>query len=179
MPPAATSSVTNGITTYYVPVPGGNLYYIFAFGIAVAYGIILIMAILLTIVVYWMSDMVPEDFVKIGKCKRWTAVFTKILPPIIILIHWIILLLILVFWVMILMGSCEVTQPSSTIFGFNSLKYGRDSFVLNLVTSIIWVLLHYGGAIYRDITYTEPFMYSPDIGETSAFKSLVLKKLGP
>ena len=50
---------------------------------------------------------------------------------------------------------------------------------LNIVNSIVWILLHYGGAIIRAMTYVEPFMYSPEVGNPNFFKTLMLKRLGP
>ena len=44
------------------------------------------------------------------------------------------------------------------------VDYRKDVEILNLVNSIIWILLHYGGSIIREMTYQEPFMYSPDTG---------------
>ena len=55
----------------------------------------------------------------------------------------------------------------------------KDVEILNLVNSIIWILLHYGGSIIREMTYQEPFMYSPDTGAPNCCRTLFLKKLGP
>ena len=63
--------------------------------------------------------------------------------------------------------------------GTENTDYEGDVKVLNLVNSIAWILLHYGGAVVRDMTYQEPFMYSPDTGEPNCFRTLFLKKLGP
>ena len=57
------------------------------------------------------------------------------------------------------------------------VDYRKDVEILNLVNSIMWVLLHYGGSIIREMTYQEPFMYSPDTGAPNCCRTLFLKKL--
>ena len=61
----------------------------------------------------------------------------------------------------------------------NLFKEVNDFEILNLVNSIIWILLHYGGSIIREMTYQQPFMYSPDTGAPNCCRTLFLKKLGP
>ena len=61
----------------------------------------------------------------------------------------------------------------------NIVDYRKDVEILNLVNSIIWILLHYGGSIIREMTYQGPFMYSPDTGAPNCCRTLFLKKLGP
>ena len=70
---------------------------------------------------------------------------------------------------MSLMGGCEISTNSTPGALTDPKQFAKDVNTLNLVNSGIWVLIHYGGGIFREIVYQEPFMYSPDIGTTSAF----------
>ena len=94
--PAATQFTQNNIVYYLVPSPSSNIYGVLATIIALGSLIIMGLSLLLTLVLLWMSDMVPEDFVKISWIKKFSAVTTKIFPPLMVILHWIIGILIIV-----------------------------------------------------------------------------------
>jgi hypothetical protein len=179
-----TSDSTNSTSTddklYDVQESSSNLYSLLAIIIAIVYLILCGLSLMLAMIINHMANQVPEDFLNIGRCKRWLACFTKILPPFFIIIHWVVLLIIIGFWAMVLMKSCPIATTNEVgVVIVNKQKFHNDSYTLNIVNSAIWVLLHYGGAVIRDIMYQEPFMYSPDIGTPGLCKSLLFKKLGP
>lgn len=178
-PPPATSTTEDGVTTYSVPIEGSNLFYLLQWAIAILYFVIGFFALVMCLVTYWLSDMVPDDFMKISTLKKFSAASTKVFPPLNILVHWIIMIVIIIYWIMLIMGTCEVSQKNGAEFGFNPLKYTQDATTLNIVNSIVWFVLHYGFAIIKDMIYTEPFMYAPQVGEKSVFKDVCFRILGP
>jgi hypothetical protein len=118
------------------------------------------LSFILCLVVYSLEDQVPDDFLKMGKCKRFIAVLCKLFPMLFVIIHWVCCVIIVVLWILLFSGDCQISR--STIPGDirNKDKYYNDSFVLNIVTSCLWILIQYGGAIIREVVYKEPFMYS-------------------
>jgi hypothetical protein len=123
--------------------------------------------------------MVPDDFIKVGWFKRTCAMFTKLLPPLNILLHWGIMILIIILWILVGTKHCPISAPTLGGFLHNVLMYADSSFVLAIVNSAFWIFLHYGGAIYRDLIYVEPFMYEPQIGKGGFCKAFFIRKLGP
>jgi hypothetical protein len=142
--------------------------------IGIIYIIILILSLFLTLIIGYMSDMVPEDFLKVGKIKMLLACCCKVFPLIIIFVHWIAFILIIVEWGFL--GSKECIKSNNIV---DPDKYYTESFTLNIVTSAFWIVIHYFGAIMREIMYQEPFMYAPDVGQPSFFRQFFLKRLGP
>lgn len=176
--PTASTKVENNVTYYIVPTSGSNLYNSVAMVIGILYLIIMALSVLLSLILLWLSDLVPEDFVNMGWFKKWTAIVTKIFPPLIVLVHWVVFILIIVFWIGIGIGTCEVSQPATAEYGFNSLKYHDDCITLQIVNSVIFFCLHYVAAIVKDMIYIEPFMYSPIIGKPNIV-DYALKTVGP
>ena len=165
-----------------VQVTEGNIYKTLTLIIAIIYIIYLVLSLFLSCVSNMMSNQTPEDYIKIGTCKKFLACFCKILPPVLILLSWVNFILFVVFWILIAIGKCEYSDsdtPGKFVKPEDYKDYYNDNKVLILVNSCFWVLLHYGGAIVRGMTYVEPFMYSPEIGKPNLLKTLFLKKLGP
>jgi len=167
-------------TTYNIPQKGSsNLLQILQFILAIAYMCVCGLTFILAIIVNYLSNQVPEDFIKIGKCKSFLALFCKCFPPLIVIIHWIIMCIIIGYAVMILLDTCAIT--STTVVGtvISPTQYFIDSRTCLIVSAAIWVFLHYFGAILKDLSYEEPFMYSPRTDESSPFVHMMLKTLGP
>ena len=180
--PAATSNVSTVPTSITMKngqqgTLGTNIYSLLQLVNAILYLLIAVFSIFLVIIINSMANMVPDDFLKMGGCKRFLACFTKILPPLFVLIHYVLMVVVMAIWILILMGSCNYSVPNGAIY-YDELKYYKITYVTNLVTSIIWILLQYVGAIVRDIVYQEPFMYAPTIGKPT-FAGIMLKKVGP
>ena len=162
-----------------VPVTEGNIYKTLTLIIAIIYIIYLVLSLFLSCVSNMMSNQTPEDYIKIGTCKKFLACFCKILPPVLIILSWINFILFVVFWILITVGKCEYSKSITPGKFMDEKDYFNDNKVLILVNSCFWILLHYGGAIVRGMTYVEPFMYSPEIGKPNMIKTLLFKKLGP
>ena len=162
-----------------IKVTEGNIYKTLTLIIAIIYIIYLVLSLFLSCVSNMMSNQTPEDYIKIGTCKKFLACFCKILPPVLILLSWVNFILFVVFWILIAIGKCEYSYSDTPGKFLKPKDYYNDNKVLILVNSCFWVLLHYGGAIVRGMTYVEPFMYSPEIGKPNLLKTLFLKKLGP
>lgn len=169
----------NNINYYSVPMISDNIYKTFAVLIAISYLIIMLFSMLLCIILLWMSNMVPDDFLNMSRIKKAAAVITKVLPPCLVLIHWLIMLLIIIFWIVIVAERCIVTEPFELTYGFNSLRYHNSCITLQIVNTVIFFVLHYVAAVFKDMIYIEPFMYSPQVGEKSMFKNWCLRILGP
>ena len=162
-----------------VKVTEGNIYKTLTLIIAIIYIIYLVLSLFLSCVSNMMSNQTPEDYIKIGTCKKFLACFCKILPPVLIILSWINFILFVVFWILIIVGKCEYSKSITPGKFMDEKDYFNDNKVLILVNSCFWILLHYGGAIVRGMTYVEPFMYSPEIGKPNMIKTLLFKKLGP
>ena len=172
------SSKGNGVkTTDSAGLDALNIFPTIGLILAISYIIILVLSIFLSCVINALSNQLPEDYLNMGKCKRFLACFCKIFPPVLIILSWINFILIIVIWIMLVVNKDYKYTDEKT--GTENTDYEGDVKVLNLVNSIAWILLHYGGAVVRDMTYQEPFMYSPDTGEPNCFRTLFLKKLGP
>jgi len=181
--PAASTSNSSTIPTTIVMKDGTtgekstNIFAIIHIVIAIAYLVIAVLSLFLVLIINNMANMVPDDFLKIGGCKRFLACFTKVFPIMFILIHYLIMVAILAEWALYLIGSCNYAVPNGATY-YDETKYYKTVYVLNLVTTIFWAFLQYIGAIIRDVVYQEPFMYSPTVGKPS-FSSIMLKKIGP
>jgi len=181
-----TYNITKNITTtsarpsnpnqvYSVEQSSSNILEMLQMIIAFAYLGILALTFLLAIIVGCLSNQLPEDYMKFGKCKRCLAMLCKILPIMIVVIHWIIMFLIIGLWAMMLTDTCFDSRIN--IYGNNQYYYA--SLTCLFVTSAVWVFLHCFGSVLKDLSYVEPFMYSPQIEGSSTFMHVVLKTLGP
>ena len=178
--PPTTMKVVDNVNVYTVPQVSSNSYKTLADVIAIIYLIIMFLALILTVVLFWLSDLVPDDFLNMGWVKRGAAITTKIFPPIIVLMHWLILILVIVYWIILGTESCKVSEPAtSSVFDFNVLKYHQLCVNLQIVNSIVAFVLHFGFAILKDMLYIEPFMYSPQVGKTGKCRDITLRVLGP
>lgn len=172
-------TTSNNVDLTKVQVTEGNIYKTLTLIIAIIYIIYLVLSLFLSCVSNMMSNQTPEDYIKIGTCKKFLACFCKILPPVLIILSWINFILFVVFWILITVGKCEYSYSDTPGKFMDEKDYFNDNKVLILVNSCFWILLHYGGAIVRGMTYVEPFMYSPEIGKPNMIKTLLFKKLGP
>ena len=155
---------------------GSNIFPTLTIIIGVIYIIIILVLVLyLSCVINSLSNQLPDDFLNMGKCKKFFACFCKIFPPILIILSWVNFILIIVIWIMIVVNKDDTYKDSNG----QDVDYRKDVEILNLVNSIIWILLHYGGSIIREMTYQQPFMYSPDTGAPNCCRTLFLNKLGP
>lgn len=175
----ATNETIDPNTLYDVEVLGSNSYSTILVIIGIIYLIIMGFAVILSCIANYLSNQLPEDFLHMGKMKRFLACLCKVIPTLFIILHWIAMILIIVVWVFIAGKNCEVAKTSTPGVIINQKKYFNDVYILNIVNSSLWIFLHYGGAIVREITYEEPFMYSPDLGQPNFIRSFFLKKLGP
>ncbi len=182
--PPTTTTLVNNITYYQVATQSGNSYKSISTIIGVIYLIIMFLALFLVVILFWLSDLVPNDFINMGFLKRGAAILTKVFPPLIVLLHWIVFLLIIILWILVGSQSCIKSEPTDTKIPIGNDVYAYHNLVTNLqiVNIIIVILLHYGFAILKDMLYIEPFMYAPKVGERTVCKDIIdisLKTLGP
>ena len=164
---------------FEVPVQESNPYKTFCLLVGIVYIILLAMSLFLACITNYLSNQLPDDYINMGTCKKFLACFCKILPPCFIILSWLNFIFFIVVWIFILSKRCKISTtmvPGKLISEDYFFKVHRT---LNIVNSIVWVLLHYGGAVIRAMTYVEPFMYSPEVGNPNFFKTLMLKRLGP
>ena len=164
---------------FEVSVQESNPYKTFCLLVGIVYIILLAMSLFLACITNYLSNQLPDDYINMGTCKKFLACFCKILPPCFIILSWLNFIFFIVVWIFILSKKCKYSttmDPGKLISTDYFFKVHRT---LNIVNSIVWVLLHYGGAIIRAMTYVEPFMYSPEVGNPNFFKTLMLKRLGP
>ncbi len=175
VPPKDTSDPT---ATYIVRQPSSNTIQLITFFIGISYLSICGIALFMTMLVTCLANQLPEDFVNMGKCKRCMAMFCKILPILIVLIHWVILFLILGLWALVLTDACAYTTTNESGAIISPGKYLSDTQTLAIITSGIWGFLHLGASIVRDLYYIEPFIYWPYLG-SSKVATFLCKTLGP
>ena len=162
-----------------ISVQESNPYKTFCLLVGIIYIILLAMSLFLACITNYLSNQLPDDYINMGTCKKFLACFCKILPPCFILLSWLNLIFFIVVWIFILQNKCHYSTtmtPGKLISTDYFFKVHRT---LNIVNSFVWIFLHYGGAIIRGMTYVEPFMYSPEVGNPNFFKTLMLKRLGP
>jgi len=166
-------------TIYNIPKSGSNILTLFQSILAILYLIILGLTFFLALIVNYLSNQIPEDFLMIGKCKSFLALFCKVFPPLIVMIHWVIFVIVVINWIFIAIDTCKVTTTTVPGTLIIPMQYFSDSSMCLIVTSAIWFFLHYIGAILKDLSYVEPFMHNPRTEESSAFVHVVLNTLGP
>ncbi len=169
---------TTDPTIINVRQTASNTFNILILILSIIYLTIMGLSLLLSLIIATMSNMLPDDFLKIGKCKKCMAAFSKILPPVFNILSWLLMVLIIAIWVMYMMQSCVYSTTTASGL-FDPGSFFKSVGTLNLVNSAIWFILHYVMSIFREISYQEPFMYSPDDSEHSFARICLFKKLGP
>jgi hypothetical protein len=169
---------TNG-THYVVAVHGSNDYQILNELIGGFYMAIVFMATLLSLFTYKMANMIPSDFIEISKFKLIAACFCKVLPVLIVVIHYLIIIFIIVIWGFLSSGSCYVSASSTPGVLKIPNYYYQQAWILSIVNTVLWFVLHLIGGVIKDSSYQEPYMYSPLVGKKGYCSYVLLKKLGP
>ncbi|MCQ2818833.1 MAG: hypothetical protein MJ252_16330 [archaeon] len=164
---------------YDILVEKTNIYKILALCVAIASLLMVVLAIYLSCVTNSLSNQLPDDFLKMGKCKQFFACFCKIFPAVILVLSWINFILILVHWILYEIKYCEEAIDRSPAASMDYTEYRKKNLPLLIVNSVIWACLHLGGSIVREMTYIEPFMYAPDTGSPNCCRTFILKKFGP
>ena len=171
--------IKNNGTKYSEKVQESNPYKTFCLLVGIVYIILLAMSLFLACITNYLSNQLPDDYIKMGTCKKFLACFCKLLPPCFIILSWLNLIFFIVVWIFILSKKCKYSTTMTPGKLINPDYFFKVHRTLNIVNSIVWILLHYGGAIIRAMTYVEPFMYSPEVGNPHFCKTLMLKRLGP
>ena len=168
-------------TTSYraVLVEQTDLYKILALVIAIMYLLLLVLGLYMSCITNAFSNQTPDDFLKMGTCKQFFACFCKIFPPVILIISWVNFIIIIVYWILYVSEYCPEAIDRSPTASLDYSKYRKKHIPLLIVNSVIWLCLHCGGSIIREMTYIEPFMYNPDTGAPNCFRTFMLKKFGP
>ena len=175
-----TSNSTNSSQYYIVQATSSNSYGIMILILSIIYIALCLLSFILCLIIGMLENQLPEDFLKkIGWYKKTLAVCCKLLPPIFILLHWIAMIIIIIIWILLITNTCSIAVDTTAGSIISKGKYFTDVKTLNIINTCIWILIHYGGAMIREISYIEPFMYSPDLGAPSLWKSILIKKLGP
>ena len=164
---------------FEVPVQESNPYKTFCLLVGIVYIILLAMSLFLACITNYLSNQLPDDYINMGTCKKFLACFCKILPPCFIILSWLNFIFFIVVWIFILSKKCKYSTTMTPGKLINPDYFFKVHRTLNIVNSIVWILLHYGGAVIRAMTYVEPFMYSPEVGNPHFCKTLMLKRLGP
>ena len=162
-----------------ISVQESNPYKTFCLLVGIVYIILLAMSLFLACITNYLSNQLPDDYINMGTCKKFLACFCKILPPCFIILSWLNFIFFIVVWIFILSKKCKYSTTMTPGKLINPDYFFKVHRTLNIVNSIVWILLHYGGAVIRAMTYVEPFMYSPEVGNPNFFKTLMLKRLGP
>lgn len=171
-------SANNSGVFYQVPVEETNKYKNLQKTIGALYIIISILSLFISLSVNYMSNLIPEDFINMGKIKRFFGSLSKLLPIVNIILHWVILGLIIVIWGFVGAKACEKSLSTDPSVISQPNKYYSDTWILNTVTSAFWILIHYLGSCLREIFYKEPFMYSQASIKKSCLRTF-FTKVGP
>eukprot|EP00826_Nyctotherus_ovalis_P061220 TRINITY_DN868_c0_g1_i7.p2 TRINITY_DN868_c0_g1~~TRINITY_DN868_c0_g1_i7.p2 ORF type:complete len:113 (-),score=35.99 TRINITY_DN868_c0_g1_i7:316-654(-) len=112
--------------------------------------------------------MYPSKFYSLGFCDRLQGRCLKFFQRFLIIINYLVLFLMIIQWVFLIAGvECEDQTARKNIR------------VTHIVTTIVWVVLHFGGFFVKGCLYYESFMYDPDPADGSAFVTYAFKKCGP
>lgn len=149
--------------------------------IAIVFLLFLVLSLYMSCIINSFSNLLPEDFLTMSKCKAAVTCLCKIIPPIFLILSWLNLILIVVVWILyVVYFKSKIDDKLKYKIEPQPNSVSNDVLILNIVNSVVWFVTHYGGSIIREMTYIEPFMYSPDTGETpNCFRTLMIKKLGP
>jgi hypothetical protein len=154
-----------------------NIYALFQGLIAIFYIIITLLALIMSFLIAKMSNLVPDDFIEMSKFKRMTACICKTFPLILVIFHIIIFVFICVIWGAFSARYCISSASVDAGIVVAPNKYYDDTFSLNIVTTLLWILIHYFGSMFKDVIYQEPFMYT--YSSNKSFSYIMFKKLGP
>lgn len=174
-----TNTTADGL--YTVPVLQENKYSNLQVAIGAIYLTIMILSIFLSVTIKYMSDLVPEEFLKMNKLTQSFGFLSKNLPYLIIMLHYTIPVLLIVIWGYVGTTSCYYSVniiPGQYIY-WN--KFYMDTWTMNLVISVFWIFLHYFASIIKEVFYREPFMYVYSQNEKGKFRCLrwMMTKVGP
>jgi hypothetical protein len=172
----SSNSSFSSFSSFSVPIEKNNIYSGLQKGIGIIYLILVIINSLLIFSLKIMSNLTPEDFQKMSKCRMIFGMLCKLIPVFNILLHWIILILIFVNWAFIAAKACDKTIGTLPGQVIPSSKFHAESLTLSIVNSGFWILLQYFGPLIRDVFYMEPFMYSI---RGKGCLACLLTKLGP
>jgi hypothetical protein len=164
-----------------VPILINNKYAGLQEAVGALYVVIMFFSIIESLSIRFMSDMVPEEFLHLNKLTQTFGFISKNLPYFIASLHYAVFVLILVIWGYIGTTSCfySVNIKPGEYSYWNRMF--MDTWIMNLVTSIFWLLLHYVGAIIREIFYKEPFMYINYKNQKGKFRCCrwLMTRVGP
>lgn len=146
-------------------------------GIGILYIILVFFVLCLLALVAKFDGMFPTKFYNLGCCDGLMGRCVKCFQRFIIIIHYITAILILTLWILIGSGQCEAGMSNTT--KIVSKKILDDVKTGNIVNTVVWIVLHFGGFFIRGCLYYEPFMYDPDPSEGAQFVTYCFKKCGP
>lgn len=173
------SKKINSETLYECRISDSNIYLSFIFLLAFIYLIMFILSLFLSITINTLSNQTPEDFIGMGIIKKVFCCLCKIFPPILIILSWLNFLFCLIAWILIVVKKCDYCKAKDVKNPVSSSYYYNKVFSLMITNAIVWIVVHFGGAIIRAMSYIEPFMYDPEIGNPHFCKVLFFKRLGP
>jgi hypothetical protein len=164
-----------------IPILTNNRYSGMQAAIGALYVIMMFFSVMECLSIRFMSDMVPEEFIHLNKLTQSFGFISKNLPYFLATLHYGVFVLIIVIWGYIATTSCFYSvniQPGEYSY-WNGLFI--ETWIMNLVTSIIWLLLHYVGSIIREIFYKEPFMYINYKNQRGKFRCCrwLMTRVGP
>ena len=117
-----------------------------------------------------------------NKLTKNFGFIAKNLPYLVVSLHYSVFVLIVVIWGYVGTTACYYsvyTDPGEYNY-WN--KYFMDTWIMNLVTSIFWILIHYIGNVIRENFYKEPFMYIHSLHhQKGKFRCMrwMMTKVGP
>ena len=144
---------------------------------ATEFGLTFVVVVLLL----YFKRLLPRDFAHMGRILKCFGLWLKIFPKLIILMHYIILILLVVFIALVGSNQCRYSYRKSDI-GMPSATptdMQKQGVVLAIITVFLWVVMHIGGCIVRSMLYTDPFLTEPEDPKGNQILRIIFIRCGP
>ena len=138
-------------------------------------------ASLIVILMLYFNSFLPKDFARMGRMLNCFGMFLKVLPKLLIFMHYIIFILILVVIGQVGRGQCSNAEvlDSTGHKPPQPVPMQRDATILAGIVSALWVLMHFGGFVIRSLLYVDPFLLDPYDPKANRVYRVMCQTCGP
>ena len=156
---------------------GGNLVALLLIA-GIVYLSLGIMAFMMVPILGYFDSTYPAEFKNLEKCKACLGNVCKLIPMLLIFLHWTIIFLIIIEFFMIIGGKCyHSVNPKQPGQAYTEMQ--AEAYLHVAILSISWVTIMLIGTIVRSIIYYASYAYDPDLPGQNMFRLYCCKKCGP
>lgn len=130
---------------------------------AILYGVELGLVAVAWLFLFRLSNLEVTKFAKPGIINRCMGCLSKLIPFLIVIVHYVLLVLIVVLFILLfLLRTCYWTYKAGDSTTGNGLM--KNASLYAIVSLIGWVLLHcIGGGCYRRNVTFDAYFYTPSV----------------